>query len=76
MPRPTRSRLTGSAKLRLTALLEGRVAGHVFQMGNGRLAFRYDDAWRSRVAARYGSAPQVTFYDSQVTVDSSSIIVG
>ena len=51
MPRPTRSRLTGSAKLRLTALLEGRVAGHVFQMGNGRLAFRYDDAWRSEPRA-------------------------
>jgi hypothetical protein len=36
----------------------------------------YDEAWRSRLTARYGSEPQVTFYDSQVTVDPSSIIVG
>jgi hypothetical protein len=36
----------------------------------------YDEDWRSRVAARYGSEPQITYYDSQVTVDPSSIIVG
>jgi hypothetical protein len=36
----------------------------------------YNDEWRARLAARYGSQPQVTYYDSQVTVDPSSIIVG
>jgi hypothetical protein len=36
----------------------------------------YDEAWRTRLAARYGSDPKVTYYDSQVTVDPSSIIVG
>ncbi len=46
-----RSRLTGSATLRLTALLQGNVAGSVFQMGNGQLAFRYDDEWRSSATA-------------------------
>ena len=36
----------------------------------------YDEAWRGKLAARYGSEPQITYYDSQVTVDPSSIIVG
>lgn len=41
-----RSRLTQSARIRLTALLNGTVVGHVYQMGNGRLAFVYDETWR------------------------------
>ena len=51
MPTSTRNRLTRSATLRLTALLQGTAAGHVFQMGNGRLVFRYEDAWRSQPTA-------------------------
>lgn len=44
----SRSRLTKSAKLRLVALLNGQVAGNVYQIGNGRLVFVYDDAWREQ----------------------------
>lgn len=43
----SRSRLTRSARVRLVALLNGTVVGQVYQMGNGRLAFAYDDAWRT-----------------------------
>ena len=42
----SRSRLTRSARVRLVALMNGVVVGHVYQMGNGRLAFRYEDSWR------------------------------
>jgi hypothetical protein len=56
---------------------DGRTAGGVYLWDSREQAEAlYDDAWRTRVAARYGSEPQVTFYDSQVTVDPSSIIVG
>lgn len=46
-----RSQLTRSARVRLTALLNGTVVGHVYQMGNGRLAFVYEDAWRQAETA-------------------------
>ena len=36
----------------------------------------YDQNWRDRLTARYGSPPNVSYFDSQVTVDPSSIIVG
>jgi putative monooxygenase ydhR len=56
---------------------DGRSAGGVYLWDSREQAEAlYDEAWRSRVAARYGSQPQVTFYNSQVTVDPSSIIVG
>ena len=56
---------------------DGRSAGGVYLWDSREQAEAlYDDAWRARVAARYGSPPQVSYYDSQVTVDSSSIIVG
>lgn len=42
----SRSRLTKSARVRLVALLDGRVVGQVYQMANGSLAFVYEDAWR------------------------------
>lgn len=42
-----KSRLTKSARVRLVALLNGNVVGHVYQMGNGRLAFVYDEEWRT-----------------------------
>jgi len=44
--RSSRSRLTRSARLRLVTLMDGVVVGQVYQMGNGRLAFRYEDSWR------------------------------
>jgi hypothetical protein len=56
---------------------DGRSAGGVYLWDSREQAEAlYTDDWRERVAARYGSQPQVTFYDSQVTVDPSSIIVG
>lgn len=41
-----RSRLTQTARVRLVALMNGAVVGNVYQMGNGRLVFRYEDSWR------------------------------
>ena len=56
---------------------DGRSAGGVYLwQGRGQAEALYDEAWRSRVAARYGSEPQITFYDSPVTVDPASIVVG
>ena len=56
---------------------DGRSAGGVYLWDSREQAEAlYTDDWRERVAARYGSQPQITFYDSQVTVDPSSIIVG
>lgn len=56
---------------------DGRSAGGVYLWDSREQAEAlYDAAWRTRVTARYGSEPQVTYYDSQVTVDPSSIIVG
>lgn len=56
---------------------DGRTAGGVYLWDSRQQAEAlYDQAWRTRVAARYGSEPSVTYYDSQVTVDPSSIVVG
>jgi Putative mono-oxygenase ydhR len=56
---------------------DGRSAGGVYLWDSRKQAEAlYDDDWRARVAARYGSEPQVSYYDSPVTVDPSSIIVG
>ena len=56
---------------------DGRSAGGVYLWDSREQAEAfYDDAWRQRLTARYGSEPHVTFYDSQVTVDQSSITVG
>jgi heme-degrading monooxygenase HmoA len=56
---------------------DGRTAGGVYLWDSRQQAEAlYDKAWRTRVAARYGSEPSVTYYDSQVTVDPSSIVVG
>ena len=56
---------------------DGRSAGGVYLWDSREQAEAlYDAAWRARLAARYGSEPQVTYYDSPVTVDPSSIIVG
>lgn len=48
---PRGTRLTRSARLRLVALLDGSVVGQVYEMGNGRLAFRYDESWRQSPGA-------------------------
>jgi hypothetical protein len=56
---------------------DGRSAGGVYLWDSREQAEAlYDDAWRAKLAARYGSEPQISYYDSQVTVDPSSIIVG
>ena len=46
-----KTRLTKSARLRLLVLLEGNVAGEVFENANRRLVFRYQDAWQSAADA-------------------------
>ena len=56
---------------------DGRSAGGVYLWESREQAEAlYDDAWQAKLAARYGSQPHVRYYDSQVTVDPSSIIVG
>jgi heme-degrading monooxygenase HmoA len=56
---------------------DGRSAGGVYLWDSREQAEAfYDDDWRARLATRYGSQPRVSYYDSQVTVDASSIIVG
>lgn len=56
---------------------DGRTAGGVYLWDSREQAEAlYNDEWRARLTARYGSEPHVTYYDSQVTVDPSSIIVG
>lgn len=36
----------------------------------------YDDAWRERLAQRYGRPPQVEYFESPVTVDPMGITTG
>jgi hypothetical protein len=56
---------------------DGRVGGGVYLWDSREQAERlYDAAWRARLAARYGSEPTVTYYESTVTVEPSSITVG
>jgi Putative mono-oxygenase ydhR len=56
---------------------DGRSAGGVYLWDSREQAEAlYDDAWRTRLAARYGSEPHVTYYLSPVTVDAESIQVG
>jgi hypothetical protein len=56
---------------------DGRTAGGVYLWDSRKQAEAlYDESWRTRLTARYGSEPKITYYDSQVTVDPSSIIVG
>jgi hypothetical protein len=56
---------------------DGRSAGGVYLWDSREQAEAlYDDVWRTRLTARYGSEPHVTYYESPVTVDSSSITVG
>jgi len=55
---------------------DGRSAGGVYLWDSREQAEAlYDADWATRIAARYGSAPTVTYYESSVTVDPSSITV-
>ncbi|HSB85703.1 MAG TPA: YdhR family protein [Ilumatobacteraceae bacterium] len=56
---------------------DGRTAGGVYLWDSRQQAEAlYDEEWRARLTARYGSPPRVTYYESQVTVDPTSITVG
>jgi hypothetical protein len=53
---------------------DGRSAGGVYLWESREQAEAlYDDEWAARIAARYGSPPTVTYYDSSVTVDPTAI---
>jgi hypothetical protein len=55
---------------------DGRIGGGVYLWDSREHAEKmYDDAWRARIAARYGAEPSVTYYESAVTVDPESITV-
>lgn len=36
----------------------------------------YNEAWRERLTERFGASPTVEYFESPVTVDPNSIIVG
>ena len=74
---PTYQNVDGLRRKHFLLGEDGRSAGGVYLWDSREQAEAlYDDTWRARLAARYGSEPQITFYESQVTVDPSSIIVG
>jgi hypothetical protein len=54
----------------------GRTAGGVYLWDSREQAeTMYDEAWRQRIAARYGAEPTVTYYESSVTVEPAEITV-
>ncbi len=56
---------------------DGRSAGGVYLWDSREQAEQlYDESWRTRLAARYGSEPTVTYFPSEVTVDPENIEVG
>lgn len=61
--------------LRKTYLLsqDGRVAGGVYLWETKAQAeAMYTDAWHAYVAQKYGTAPEVVYYDSPVIVDNEA----
>lgn len=50
MPAAKRSRLTRSARPELAVVLHGALTGRVYQSGNRKLVFRYEDAWRANAS--------------------------
>ena len=48
---PSVSGLTRSARVKLVALINGEIVGRVYHMGNGRLAFHYDESWQTKPGA-------------------------
>lgn len=56
---------------------DGRTAGGVYLWDSREQALAlYDEAWRARVAARYGAPPTVELFESPVSVDATEIAVG
>lgn len=56
---------------------DGRTAGGVYLWDSREQAEAlYDEAWRDRLAAKYGAPPTVTYFASPVTVDPAEITVG
>ena len=55
----------------------GSVGGGVYFWDSREAAEAvYTDAWRERLASRFGAAPTVEYFDSPVTVEPDSITVG
>jgi len=53
---------------------DGRSAGGVYLWDSREQAEAlYDADWKARLTERYGAPPRVTYYESPVTVDPSSI---
>ncbi len=56
---------------------DGRSAGGVYLWDSREQAEQlYNEAWTARIAARYGTEPTVTYYESSVTVDPMEITIG
>ena len=50
---------------------EDRTGGGVYLWESREAAERmYSDAWRKMIAERYGTAPEVTYYETPVIVDN------
>jgi hypothetical protein len=50
---------------------EDRTGGGVYLWDSLEAADRfYSDAWKSTIAQRYGSQPEISFYDTSVIVDN------
>jgi hypothetical protein len=55
----------------------GRVGGGVYLWeSRAQAEALYDAAWSERIAARYGAAPTVEYFESPVTIDAATISVG
>jgi hypothetical protein len=55
---------------------DGTVAGGVYQWESREQAEQmYTDAWRDRIAVKYGSAPTVEYFTSPVQVSPTTITV-
>lgn len=56
---------------------DGRSAGGIYLWENRAAAEAvYSGEWRARVAALYGAEPVVTWFDSPVTVDNLTGLIG
>lgn len=55
---------------------DGRVVGAIYDW-ESRAAGEalYDDAWRARVTAHYGAAPEVTWFETPVVVDNAAGLI-
>ena len=56
---------------------DGSVGGGVYLWESREAAEAvYDEAWRARLEQRYGAPPVVELFESPVTVDPESVVVG